>query len=1265
MIPLFDAGAIQAHLDVELSEFDRHLTQAEERVKKFERERHVVKFEATLDAASMAKARQDFARLDQQLTRDATQRARGSQGSMLGMLTGLSGGGGTAGRAAGPAAGGGGGFLARLMGGIGPGITGIGARTATMIGAGGLGLGALPALAGGLAPLIPAAVGVGALGAAFSSATGPASQLVSAQQKAQQAMSAATTPAQKQAAQQQLASVNQQVSQLSPALKSIYNSETQIQSMWQKLTAGMAPMFAGALSSVAKLFQSLLPELRTFFASAGTMLQPLIAGVGDIARVALPLLSQAMRVAAPLLRPLLDGFAQLIKGLLPGLISLLKVAGPAVSVLANGLGILGKGLGGMLTAFAPVIKESSTILKSLFNVIGGLLPIIGQLAAIFAKALAPVIVEFSKVITALMPTLIIVGKLFASLAGAVLGDLASMLMTVAKVIIGIAPALAKFATALSGIFTVMENYGVFAALGNVVEKLAGPLAKLISLLLTQLTPLLPVLIQAISLLATVLINLTAAGLTGVIFAVTKLLTAFPFLVPLITAVYLGFKAWGVISPLVSGVMKVIDMLSLSMIKLGISVVIESAKAIAAFVAQAAAATATFIAENAATLGIIAGIALLVAAIIYLSTHWHQVWGEVKRLAKDAWDFLTHGWGQWLIPGLTAIRVAVAFVRDHWRGAWQDMKNIGHDFYQWLWADFGAKVVNFMTKTLPNAWSSAVDSIRRLWNKVEDVVKIPVKFVIDNVLDGLIRVFDTIINAVGLGSAKIPEVHPFGLAAGGKITQGSGPTADDVLIRASRDETVVSAADSRTLAPLFAMMGIPGYAAGGKVGQPAPLSAAQARFGTSVNPSGGSGGLPGGGVLHNISHAIGQGASIVGKAASKIIDAGKMAVAFATGNAQAFTNAFASMLGLGTGGGAAVVGKILTQMPKMIASDLVAWIMGKSAAGQATGSGADIANYAASFLGKIPYVWGGTSVPGGADCSGFVQAIYHHFGINAPRTSEAQGAWVTRAGPQAGGLAFYHSPAGGADPGHVAIVRNANQVISQGGGMGPQLMALHGMPLLWTGVPSGGFGGSGGVGGLIANASVIGPYLLAHGASKIAAAGIMGNMLQESGGNWNAPGGGLIQIISAPQPQSLAQSLAQTIAYINANGGMGPINSAGDVASATRFFMDVYERPAPATANLARRLAGANAAFAAGYADGGVIKEPIIGFGASGQTYTFGENGMEYVTPAGPGGSPPGAMIGNVHIQLPEGHTIARALSELTFWLKVAQQQGYAGVLPGG
>ena len=58
---------------------------------------------------------------------------------------------------------------------------------------------------------------------------------------------------------------------------------------------------------------------------------------------------------------------------------------------------------------------------------------------------------------------------------------------------------------------------------------------------------------------------------------------------------------------------------------------------------------------------------------------------------------------------------------------------------------------------------------------------------------------------------------------------------------------------------------------------------------------------------------------------------------------------------------------------------------------ASSMGEQIAEYAATFVGKIPYVWGGTSLSYGADCSGFVQSIFSFFGINLPRIAQDQGA----------------------------------------------------------------------------------------------------------------------------------------------------------------------------------------------------------------------------------------------------------------------------------
>ena len=81
---------------------------------------------------------------------------------------------------------------------------------------------------------------------------------------------------------------------------------------------------------------------------------------------------------------------------------------------------------------------------------------------------------------------------------------------------------------------------------------------------------------------------------------------------------------------------------------------------------------------------------------------------------------------------------------------------------------------------------------------------------------------------------------------------------------------------------------------------------------------------------------------------------------------------------------------------------------------------DIINYAMQFEG-YPYVWGGDSPSTGFDCSGFVQYVYAHFGIDLPRTTFEQvncGTPVSLSDVKPGDLVFeMPSPEG---PNHVGI-----------------------------------------------------------------------------------------------------------------------------------------------------------------------------------------------------------------------------------------------------
>lgn len=84
-------------------------------------------------------------------------------------------------------------------------------------------------------------------------------------------------------------------------------------------------------------------------------------------------------------------------------------------------------------------------------------------------------------------------------------------------------------------------------------------------------------------------------------------------------------------------------------------------------------------------------------------------------------------------------------------------------------------------------------------------------------------------------------------------------------------------------------------------------------------------------------------------------------------------------------------------------------------------------YAKQFLGN-PYVYGGTSLTDGADCSGFTMSVYKHFGIDIGRTSRdqaAKGREISQSEMQPGDLLFYAS---GDYINHVAMYIGGGQVI---------------------------------------------------------------------------------------------------------------------------------------------------------------------------------------------------------------------------------------------
>lgn len=102
-------------------------------------------------------------------------------------------------------------------------------------------------------------------------------------------------------------------------------------------------------------------------------------------------------------------------------------------------------------------------------------------------------------------------------------------------------------------------------------------------------------------------------------------------------------------------------------------------------------------------------------------------------------------------------------------------------------------------------------------------------------------------------------------------------------------------------------------------------------------------------------------------------------------------------------------------------------LNESSSNSSSDTGYSLVQYALQFVGNR-YVWGGTSLTGGVDCSGFTMQVYAHYGVSLPHHAASQPAYGTRVSSseaKPGDLFFYSN---GSGINHVAIYIGNGQVV---------------------------------------------------------------------------------------------------------------------------------------------------------------------------------------------------------------------------------------------
>ena len=92
-----------------------------------------------------------------------------------------------------------------------------------------------------------------------------------------------------------------------------------------------------------------------------------------------------------------------------------------------------------------------------------------------------------------------------------------------------------------------------------------------------------------------------------------------------------------------------------------------------------------------------------------------------------------------------------------------------------------------------------------------------------------------------------------------------------------------------------------------------------------------------------------------------------------------------------------------------------------------------ATYVKTFIGDVPYTYGGSSPSSGFDCSGLTEYVYGHYGKSIPRTAQEQFEHFrseSRSRAWGGDLVFFHENSSPSSPVyHVAIYEGGNHIVS--------------------------------------------------------------------------------------------------------------------------------------------------------------------------------------------------------------------------------------------
>ena len=389
-----------------------------------------------------------------------------------------------------------------------------------------------------------------------------------------------------------------------------------------------------------------------------------------------------------------------------------------------------------------------------------------------------------------------------------------------------------------------------------------------------------------------------------------------------------------------------------------------------------------------------------AIVVVITT----VWATIQVAVQTAVGFVSGV----VTTAFTAVRDTVSSI---WNaissvisGVWEGIKAAASAAANWV-KDTVTNTFTTLKNSVSDVFSGMKTAVEKVWNGLKAIAAKPINYIIKTVYtDGLKHLVETVAGKIGL-DLTLPTIAEIGGYAGGGVIPGYDPGHDRVPAVLSPGEAVLVPELVRAIGPARILA---------------------ANWAYSHRRPGGSPGFPttgfaGGGVAHYAEGGIvGWFKDVAKGVADFFADPVGSVLELITKPVRALFN------GLGTG----FIGDLAKGGIEKILTGITDFFKKKTEDGSATaaGGGPGLVGAARRAIG-VPYVWGGSSIPPGLDCSGLVYWAAQQLGWGWPRLTaagyQAASTPVAWGAKVPGDLLFWGAPAH-----HVAIVSGPSTMVEE-------------------------------------------------------------------------------------------------------------------------------------------------------------------------------------------------------------------------------------------